>query len=52
MENVQSYDRPLAYELAKSVAYPHDKQSKNQMQSNNTLKFTGAAETGDVIYDF
>jgi hypothetical protein len=50
MEEVQSYVRPLAYSIAKTV----EKQEKNSMlNSTQTLQFSGAPEAGgDVIYDF
>jgi len=50
MEEVQSYVRPLAYSLAKTV----DKQERlSTVSSNQTLVFSGAPEAGgDVTYDF
>ena len=49
MEEVQSYVRPLAYSIAKTV----DRQEQPSMANNQTLTFSGAPESGgDVIYDF
>lgn len=49
MEQVQSLQRPLAYHLAKSVAFPKE----NQIDSAATLNLTGSPDCGgDVVYDF
>jgi hypothetical protein len=52
MENVQSFDRPLAYDLAKSIEYSKKTNSQNQVDGTNTLQLTGCPDSGDVIYDF
>jgi hypothetical protein len=49
MEEVQSIQRPLAYQLAKLVASPKE----NQIDSSGSFNFTGTPEAGlDMVYDF
>jgi hypothetical protein len=50
MEEVQSFDRPLAYDLARMVPYQHD---ENQNAVSNSLTISGGPEAGaDVTIDF
>jgi hypothetical protein len=53
MENVQSYVRPLAYQLAVDVVTQCGEPIEKLSARDQTFKFTGSPETGtDVIYDF
>lgn len=50
MEEVQSYERPLAYDLARMVPF---KQHENENSVSNSLTISGGPEAGaDVTIDF